>query len=50
MRIGYRIQTRPDESEQACDFDEQIRFLPGIRGQCFVHRSCVPLREMDLPP
>ena len=38
---------RPDEWEQACDFDEQIRFLPGIRGQCFVHRSCVPLREID---
>ncbi len=38
---------RPDEWEQACHFDEQIRLLPGIRGQCFVHRSCVALREID---
>ena len=39
---------QPDEWEQACDFDERIRILPGIRGQCFVRRGCVPLREIDL--
>jgi hypothetical protein len=40
-------EQRPDEWEQACEFDEQIRFLPGIRGQSFLHRSCVPLHDID---
>ena len=37
----------PDEFEEACQFDETIRHLPGVRGECFLHRSCVPLREID---
>ena len=24
-----------------------VRHLPGVRGECFVHSSCVPLREID---
>jgi hypothetical protein len=37
----------PDEFEEACRFDETIRHLPGVRGECFLHSSCVPLREID---
>lgn len=32
----------PDEFADACQFDEIIRHLPGVRGECFVHSSCVP--------
>jgi hypothetical protein len=37
----------PEEFEEACRFDDTIRLLPGVRGECFVHSSCVPLREID---
>ena len=37
----------PDEFEEACRFDETIRRLPGVKGECFVHSSCVPLRDID---
>jgi hypothetical protein len=37
----------PDEFEEACRFDETIRHLPGVRGECFLHSSCVPLRDID---
>jgi hypothetical protein len=37
----------PEEFEVACRFDETVRHLPGVRGECFVHSSCVPLREID---
>jgi hypothetical protein len=36
-----------DEFEAACRFEETIRHLPGVKGECFVHGSCVPLREID---
>ena len=38
---------RPWDFEDACDFDEQIRNYGGMRGQCFLHRSCKPLRDVD---
>ena len=37
----------PDEIEEACRFDETIRLLPGVMGECFVDSSCVPLRDID---
>jgi hypothetical protein len=40
-------QTSRDEIEQACRFDETIRLLPGMKGECFVHSSCVPLPQID---
>jgi hypothetical protein len=40
-------QRSPDEFEEACTFDEAIRLLPGVKGECFVHSSCVPLRDID---
>jgi len=40
-------QQSPDEFEEACRFDETIRHLPGVKGECFLHSSCVPLREID---
>jgi len=40
-------QSSPDEFEDACRFDETIRMLPGVKGDCFVNSSCVPLRDID---
>jgi len=40
--------TSPEEWEDACAFDESIRNNGGGYGQLFVHRSCVPLRDVDL--
>jgi hypothetical protein len=40
-------QNSPEEFEEACRFDETIRLLPGVKGECFVHGSCIPLREID---
>lgn len=37
-----------DEFSDACLFDEAIRRKGGERGDLFVHRSCVPLSEVDL--
>jgi hypothetical protein len=38
----------PNEFRDACLFDEEIRRKGGVRGDLFVHRSCVPLSEVDL--
>lgn len=38
----------PGEWEDAVRFDEGIRHYGGMRGDCFLHRSCVPLAEADL--
>lgn len=39
---------RPDEFADAVRFDGEIRTrLPGIRGQAFVHRSLLPLADVD---
>lgn len=38
----------PEEFEDACQFDEAIRNCGGMRGEIFLHRSCKPLREVDL--
>lgn len=40
-------EQRPAEFADACDFDEAVRNLAGMRGQVFLHRSCKPLREVD---
>lgn len=39
---------RPDEWEDACQFDEAVRGAVKMRDQVFVHRSGTPLREVDL--
>lgn len=39
---------RPEEWQDACEFDDAIRKCGGRRGDCFLHRSCVPLRHVDL--
>lgn len=38
----------PDEWAAAVEFDRAIRRLPGMDGECFVHRARVPLSEVDL--
>jgi hypothetical protein len=40
-------QSCPEEFEAACQFDETIRLLPGVKGECFLHSSCIPLRDID---
>jgi hypothetical protein len=41
------IKHRPKQFEDACQFDESIRNLKGLDEKAFLHRSCVPLREVD---
>lgn len=38
----------PEEFEDACLVDETIRKSGGERGELFLHRDCVPLRDADL--
>jgi hypothetical protein len=38
----------PDEFADACEVDRIIRRQPGIRGEQFMHRSRVPLDQVDL--
>lgn len=37
----------PQEWQDAVDFDRKIRQAGGMRGETFLHRSCVPLDEVD---
>ncbi|MDO9527626.1 MAG: hypothetical protein Q7J27_00530 [Syntrophales bacterium] len=37
-----------NEFTDACNFDEATRRKGGIRGDLFLHRSCMPLSEVDL--
>lgn len=36
-----------EEFEKACEFDEKHRKLKRIDGECYIHRSLKPLREID---
>ena len=38
---------RPNEWAEALQMDDEIRQLPRFKGQAFLHRSCVPLSEVD---
>ena len=40
---------QPEEFEATCGFDDDLRrgSLPGVSGSAYLHRSCVPLREID---
>lgn len=38
----------PEEWADAIEFDRSIRRAGGMRGECFLHRSCKPLDEVDL--
>lgn len=40
--------TSPEEFEEAIEFDDAIRHRGGVRGEIFVHRSGLPLRDVDL--
>jgi len=42
------IKADPEAWADAIEVDAAIRQQPGIRGQQFMHRSCVPLGEVDL--
>lgn len=39
---------RPAEFDDACCFDDGIRKCGGMRGDCFLHRTCQPLRDVDV--
>lgn len=39
---------RPDDWAEAVAFDRAIRKAGGMRGDTFLHRSCVPLDQVDL--
>lgn len=39
---------RPDEWAEAVEFDRLIRHQRDLIGQAYLHRSCVPLDEVDL--
>ena len=38
----------PASWQEAVDFDEAIRDRGGVRGQLFLHQTCVPLADVDL--
>jgi hypothetical protein len=38
----------PSEFEEACAFDEEIRFSKGMNNQQFIHSDRIPLRDVDL--
>ena len=38
----------PKSFEDACYVDDQIRKMPKIKSEVFLHRSCKPLREVNL--
>lgn len=40
-------ENSPQEFADACDFDHAIRQHGGLRGETFLHRSCVPLGQVD---
>ncbi|ELK41263.1 hypothetical protein D478_14860 [Brevibacillus agri BAB-2500] len=43
MKANY-----PDEFEDAAQFEDYIRTgLPRFKGKAYLHRSCIPLREID---
>jgi hypothetical protein len=39
---------RPEAFADAVDFDARIRHMPGMKGETFLHRSLLPLAEVDL--
>lgn len=43
----WRALSEP-EFKDACVFDEAIRRKGGVRGDLYLHRSCVPLADVDL--
>ena len=42
------IQSDPDLWADVVEVDDAIRHADGMEGQVFLHRSCRPLREVDL--
>jgi len=42
------MDNRPDEWQDAVEFDHAIREAGGMRGKTYLHRQCVPLDEVDL--
>ncbi len=38
----------PDEWADVVDFDQAIRVSGGVRGKTYLHRSCLPLDQVDL--
>ena len=39
---------RPGDFQQAVDVDESIRHnIPGVKGDCYVSRTCIPLKQLD---
>jgi hypothetical protein len=38
----------PEEFAEAVELDRAIRHQPGFRGEQFMHRSMVPLDQVDL--
>jgi hypothetical protein len=39
---------RPAEWAEACDYDDAIREMPGLRGKRYLHASMVPLRKANI--
>lgn len=41
-----KIKESPRQWDDACAFDDAIRNCVGMRGKVYIHRSCIPLREV----
>lgn len=38
----------PKSFEDACYIDDLIRNMPKLKSKCYLHKSCTPLRDVDL--
>jgi hypothetical protein len=38
----------PDSWAKAVEFDTRVRHIRGVTQECYVHRQCVPLEQVDL--
>lgn len=40
-------KNRPDEFEECCEVDDLIRDFPKMKGKCYLHKSLIPLRDIE---
>jgi hypothetical protein len=40
-------RNHPEDFKRACQYDESIRSMPGIKGEGYLHDSLTPLRSID---
>jgi len=44
----YMKENHPEDFDDACEFDDGIREVSDMRAKSYLHRSCKPLRDVNL--